>query len=51
LIAAEKAYKKIVVEIKSFLDESQVVELEKALGQYGLYRRFLAKQDPERELY
>ncbi len=51
LIAAEKAYQKIVVEVKSFLQESQVVELEKALGQYGLYRRFLAKQDPDRELY
>ena len=46
LIAAENATQKIVVEVKSFLEESQVVELEKAIGQYGLYRRFLARQAP-----
>ncbi len=51
LIAAEKGYQRIVVEVKSFLQESQVVELEKALGQYGLYRRFLAQEDPDSELY
>jgi hypothetical protein len=51
LIAAENATQKIVVEVKSFLEESQVVELEKAIGQYGLYRRFLARQDPDRTLY
>ncbi|MDM8558306.1 element excision factor XisH family protein [Candidatus Parabeggiatoa sp. HSG14] len=51
LIAAENATQKIVVEVKSFLKESQVVELEKAIGQYGLYRRFLAKQASERVLY
>ena len=51
LIAAEQAARKIVVEVKSFLEESQMSELEKAIGQYGLYRRFLAKQDPERTLY
>ena len=51
LMAAENATQKIVVEVKSFLEESQVVELEKAIGQYGLYRRFLARQAPERILY
>ena len=51
LIAAENATQKIVVEVKSFLEESQVVELEKAIGKYGLYRRFLARQAPERTLY
>jgi len=51
LMAAENATQKIVVEVKSFLEESQVVELEKAIGQYGLYRRFLAKQAPKRTLY
>ncbi|KOR30588.1 hypothetical protein TI05_13720 [Achromatium sp. WMS3] len=51
LIAAENATQKIVVEVKSFLAESQVVELEKTIGQYGLYRRFLARQAPERTLY
>lgn len=51
LIAAEKPQEKIAVEIKSFLAESQVSELEKAVGQYGLYRRFLTIQEPDRKLY
>jgi hypothetical protein len=51
LIAAEKKQEKIAVEIKSFLAESQVSELEKAVGQYGLYRRFLQAQEPARKLH
>ncbi len=50
-IAAEKGEDKIAVEIKSFLKVSQVVDLEKALGQYTLYQRLLRHQEPERELY
>ena len=42
---------KIAVEIKSFIAESQAAELEKAIGQYGLYRKLLEIQDPERRLY
>lgn len=51
LIAAERQLKKIAVEIKSFLRDSQVAELEKAIGQYGLYRKLLELQEPERKLY
>lgn len=51
VIAAERAREKIAVEVKSFLAESQVSDLERALGQYGLYRRLLEMQDPERTLY
>ncbi len=51
LIAAERETEKIAVEIKSFLNQSQVVDLEKAIGQYGLYRHFLKTQDPDRVLY
>lgn len=51
LLAAEKAHEKIAVEIKSFRGESQIAELEKAAGQYRLYRRLLRLQDPERTLY
>jgi len=51
LIAAERETEKIAVEIKSFLAESQVVDLEKAIGQYGLYRHFLKTQEPDRDLY
>jgi len=51
LLVAEKQLEKIAVEIKSFLQESQVSDLEKALGQYGLYRKLLELQEPDRTLY
>jgi hypothetical protein len=51
LIAAERGYEKIVVEIKSFRRASQVVDLEEAIGQYSLYNIFLHQRDPERRLY
>ncbi len=37
-LAAERGNEKIAVEIKSFLSESQVTELERAVGQYGIYQ-------------
>ena len=46
VIGATRNNEKIAVEIKSFLAESQVSDLEKALGQYGLYRRLLQIQEP-----
>jgi hypothetical protein len=51
LLAAEKNGEKIAVEIKSFLGESEVEELEKAIGQYILYRRILREDEPDRQLY
>ena len=51
LLVAERRLEKIAVEIKSFLLDSQAAELEKALGQYGLYRKLLELQDPDRKLY
>jgi len=51
LLVAERQLEKIAVEIKSFLLDSQVAELEKAIGQYGLYRKLLEFQDPDRILY
>jgi len=50
-LAAEKEGQKIAVEIKSFLNASQVSDLERALGQYILYQRLLEHQEPERVLY
>ncbi|MEZ4713171.1 MAG: element excision factor XisH family protein [Caldilineaceae bacterium] len=50
-IAAEKDKQKIVVEIKVFGTPSLMTELEKALGQYGIYRTFLSRTSPERSLY
>ncbi|NJL59527.1 MAG: fatty-acid oxidation protein subunit alpha [Desulfobacteraceae bacterium] len=50
-IAAEKEGKKIAIEIKSFLNVSQVTDLERAIGQYELYKKLLQKQDSGRELW
>lgn len=50
-IAAERAGQKIAVEIKSFVGPSPVADLEAAIGQYLLYRSWLARTDPDRELY
>ncbi len=51
VIAAERDVDKIVVEIKSFLRASQVVDLEEAVGQYSIYKIFLQRQEPERTLH
>lgn len=50
-LAAQKGERKIVVEIKVFSSPSPMTELEKALGQYGIYRTFLRRLSPERELF
>lgn len=50
-IAAEKAGRRIAVEIKSFIGASELNDLENALGQYGVYRIILGKRDPQRVLY
>jgi len=50
-IAAERGEQKIVVEIKAFSGLSLITELEKAVGQYGIYRTFLKRVNPHRELY
>lgn len=44
LLIAEKAGRKIAVEIKSFVGASNVAELEKALGQYILYHDVLEER-------
>ncbi len=51
IIGAEKQGHKIVVEIKTFSGLSLMTELEKAVGQYGIYRTLLNQVDPERKLY
>jgi hypothetical protein len=50
-IAAEQRGRKIAVEIKSFTGPSPVADLEAALGQYLLYRSWMARVDPDRILY
>ncbi|MGA2701371.1 MAG: XisH family protein [Isosphaeraceae bacterium] len=51
LMAAEKSGQRIAVEIKSFVGDSEVDDLEKAVGQYVLYRAVLAQREPGRELF
>jgi hypothetical protein len=51
LLAAEKEERRIAVEIKSFLSDSEIDDLEKAVGQYILYQNLLVDKDPERVLY
>lgn len=51
LISVERGIKKILVEVKSFVGESEVKDLEQALGQYVLYRQVLNEIGDNRELY
>lgn len=51
LLAAEKGVRKIAVEIKAFTGLSRMTDLGRAIGQYVLYRMFLRRIEPDRELY
>lgn len=51
LIAAQKGNKKIAVEIKSFLRESEMTEFHLALGQFLNYRLALKQKLPDVILY
>lgn len=51
LLAAEKGPQKIAVEVKSFSGPSDMLELERALGQYVVYHDILAEREPDRILY
>jgi hypothetical protein len=46
-----KGRTKIAVEVKSFVGASEMDDLEKALGQFVLYRAILAEREPQRQLY
>jgi XisH protein len=51
LLGAEKAGKKIAVEIKSFLSDSSLFDFHTALGQFLNYRLVLESIEPDRTLY
>ncbi|MEG4571320.1 XisH family protein [Microcoleus sp. N3A4] len=51
LFAAEKQGRKIAVEVKSFVSDSPVHDLEEALGQYIVYEDILEFSEPERNIY
>lgn len=50
-VGAERAGRKIAVEIQSFLGASAVRDLEEAVGQYAIYRAVLAETDADRLPY
>src|SRR5262249_34393793 len=50
-LGAERAGQRIAVEVSSFLNPSQVRDLQETLGQYMVYRTILAETDLERLLY
>jgi hypothetical protein len=50
-MAAEKNGRKIAVEVKSFRNPSEVNDLEKAVGQYVMYRELITRKESERVLY
>jgi len=51
LLAAENNDRKIAVEVKSFIRESRIADLEQALGQSTLYYDILKRTESERQLY
>jgi hypothetical protein len=51
LLAADKEGRKIAIEVKSFFGDSDVEDLEKALGQFTLYHDILGRSEPDRQLY
>jgi hypothetical protein len=51
LISAERGLQRIVFEVKSFVGQSDVKDLEQALGQDVLYRQILNEMGIERNLY
>ncbi len=50
-IGVRQGSKQIAIEIKQFRGQSQVTDLEQAIGQYSLYRILLNQINPERDLY
>jgi hypothetical protein len=51
LLAATKNQHKIAVEVKSFVSDSEMRDLQQAIGQFSLYKLLLNKLEPERLLY
>ena len=51
MVAAEKAGRKIAVEIKSFIGASEVEDWKNAIGSYIMYRGLMSVYEPQRTVY
>ncbi len=51
LISADKGFRQIIIEVKSFVGRSEVNDLENAVGQYVLYQQALKEAQINRDLY
>ncbi len=51
LFTAEKEGRKIAVEVKSFIGNSAIADLQNALGQFIFYQDFLVEIKPDRVLF
>lgn len=51
VLAAERDATRIAVEIKTFTGLSILTDFQHALGQYLLYRSWMRRTDPDRQLY
>lgn len=50
-VAAEKGSEKIAIEIKMLGAKTGYEDIEKAFGQYQIYRAFIRRLEPERTIY
>jgi hypothetical protein len=50
-LSAQRGDEKIVIEVKSFINSSFIYDLERAVGQYIIYRNFLKKTAPDYQIY
>jgi hypothetical protein len=51
ILGAARNNQRIVVEVKDFLNPSAIAYLQHALGQYLMYKSWLARTEPDRTLY
>ena len=51
LVSAEKEGRRIAVEIKGFTEAAEMTELERAVGQFTVYRLVLEERAPDYILY
>lgn len=51
VIAVERGSEKLAIEVKSFVGQSIVNDIENALGQFVVYMSFLEELEPDRPVY